>query len=1018
MSDDWQNHHLRSVYGVKREVHQAVLDAAAHLLNNRSRHGTEGNVQSDVEALLRAIGVGTIESHYQIGKDQADIYLPNRRTFIECKAFPKAATPEKQQDRKSRESPREQLDRYVKAEINNELSMLPGFSDVPNANWTGIITDGANWHVYTYPHEAHTKGRLHSKKEFFSEGDALTSFLTDILGTDMMGKEWIPRDPGDLFTDLKDELDGLYLHKPSKADAPTFTKQKLWLDMMQTSGMVPTDVDGQNRLFLAHSFLIIIIRMVSHTLNARQDEPWKHVIRDGFASWVLDFKRGDSWTDKVWERVNGYDWRKRRGDVLRDLYHRYVSERDRKVFGEFYTPDWLAALMVEEVLDEHWIKNAVKSALNECTDGIGVLDPACGSGTFLYHAALRILASPSVKDLRPAQKANVVARLVNGMDIHPVAVEIARVNIERALPSEPTEGASAFRIFLGDSLRVETRGDLLFRDNDFMQLITPNGYEASIPMRFVESPSFAENMRRMVNAAAQGEPLPDGISSKVDFEVLKQCHQDLINIIEVEGNSVWTWYAVNLAGPYLLSKRKIDRIVGNPPWVKLSDIQVLERKRVMEALGHDLGLQQGGRQAPHLDIASYFVLRTRKQYAADPDSNPASWLVKKSAIRSGQWARFRGIHAKTLVQSVDLQNINPFGGGDATRCCLLMEHRGIRGTQSSMLEVKPTTARRPSMHDTLNTARGMFEFIEAPKPLPQAPSDYVTAGFRQGATIVPHVLVMIVSKSKASQPGWTYIETQLSRHHPWSSVSKQKGLVPTKWVRRVHTSPDLLPYMALRNPPEAIIPVQQDGQMHREPGRDCAFWEELDEIYDAHKGKGKQTPQTLIQRLNFASNLSSQPFTHEVEHRIVLYPSSGDIMRAARTQMGEAVANATLYWLAVSSKEEAGYLVAILNARCLRRGFAECRESGRDFCAHPWRKMPIPRYNKKDHKHQRLAKLCTAAEQIVIRKVDEVLETRPTLGQPGLSKVLRETLEDSDEGQEIEQIVARLMPAQVDSSPA
>ena len=45
----------------------AVVEAAAHLLANRHRHGTEGNVQSDVEALLRAMQVGTIESHYQVG---------------------------------------------------------------------------------------------------------------------------------------------------------------------------------------------------------------------------------------------------------------------------------------------------------------------------------------------------------------------------------------------------------------------------------------------------------------------------------------------------------------------------------------------------------------------------------------------------------------------------------------------------------------------------------------------------------------------------------------------------------------------------------------------------------------------------------------------------------------------------------------------------------------------------------------------------------------------------------------
>ena len=106
---------------------RGVVAAAKHLLANRPRHRTEGNVQSDVEALLRATQVGTIESHYQLGTDQADIYLPNRRTFIECKPYPNAADPEKPQSRKTPESPREQLDRYVRAEIRNELNLRPGF---------------------------------------------------------------------------------------------------------------------------------------------------------------------------------------------------------------------------------------------------------------------------------------------------------------------------------------------------------------------------------------------------------------------------------------------------------------------------------------------------------------------------------------------------------------------------------------------------------------------------------------------------------------------------------------------------------------------------------------------------------------------------------------------------------------------------------------------------------------------------------------------------------------------------
>ena len=80
------------------------------------------------------------------------------------------------------------------------------------------------------------------------------------------------------------------------------------------------------------------------------------------------------------------------------------------------------------------------AALKGSCGGVGALDPACGSGTLLHHAALRILDAPAVRALSPVQQASVAARLVHGVDIHPVAVEVARVNVLRALRRRPRTG--------------------------------------------------------------------------------------------------------------------------------------------------------------------------------------------------------------------------------------------------------------------------------------------------------------------------------------------------------------------------------------------------------------------------------------------------------------------------------------------------------------------------------------------------------------------------------------------------
>lgn len=64
--------------------------------------------------------------------------------------------------------------------------------------------------------------------------------------------------------------------------------------------------------------------------------------------------------------VGFYDWRRQREDVLRTFYEQFIDAKDRKVFGEFYTPDWLAEMVVETVLDDDWCRYAADQALQHC----------------------------------------------------------------------------------------------------------------------------------------------------------------------------------------------------------------------------------------------------------------------------------------------------------------------------------------------------------------------------------------------------------------------------------------------------------------------------------------------------------------------------------------------------------------------------------------------------------------------------------------------------------------------------
>jgi hypothetical protein len=87
-------------------------------------------------------------------------------------------------------------------------------------------------------------------------------------------------------------------------------------------------------------------------------------------------------------------------DALKALYHDVFPRELRHTLGEYYTPDWLA---------EH-----VLNRLGYAGEG-HLLDPACGSGTFLAHA-LRRMKTPTLDNIA-------------GIDVNPLACLAARATV-------------------------------------------------------------------------------------------------------------------------------------------------------------------------------------------------------------------------------------------------------------------------------------------------------------------------------------------------------------------------------------------------------------------------------------------------------------------------------------------------------------------------------------------------------------------------------------------------------------
>jgi len=152
--------------------------------------------------------------------------------------------------------------------------------------------------------------------------------------------------------------------------------------------------------------------------------------------------------------VFGFDFSPLRGDILGNLYQSYFDPETRLALGEFYTPP--------EVVD--FILDAVGYAGPQVVIS-RLLDPACGSGTFLVHALARYLDASQGQDPATILKGLVGGLRVVGFDINPFACLMAQVNyaaqilplFSQALQQDPHFFVPGIPVLRTDSLRQEAR---------------------------------------------------------------------------------------------------------------------------------------------------------------------------------------------------------------------------------------------------------------------------------------------------------------------------------------------------------------------------------------------------------------------------------------------------------------------------------------------------------------------------------------------------------------------------------
>jgi SAM-dependent methyltransferase len=927
-----------------------------------------------------------------------------------------------------------------------------------------MLTDGATWHLYHVPNgdlQLVDEATINSRPP-----GRLLEWLEAILGTGqhlLPNRHAIESKLGASSPSYQLDAAELLALYDAYHDKPTVhVKRQMWAKLLTTaSGTSFTDND---RLFVDHSLLVATAKVIGHAvLGFQLDAPEISakaimsgdlfcqakiggVIEADFFDWITEVPGGSEFLMRLARRLSRFNWRHVDHDVLKQLYESVIPQATRHQLGEYYTPDWLAEAIIAKTIREPLRKR--------------VLDPSCGSGTFVFHAIRSYLkaADADPEAVPPSEAVSSVVHHVIGIDVHPVAVTLARVTYLLAIGGDRLQNRPEFSVpvFLGDSMRWGQQFDLLTYDFSGLSVSTrldPDSFvtgpagpteadfdtQLNFPDRIVaDATRFDALVAQLADQATsrehKGRPFPPLDRTFLDFgirpeeqPVLQQTFETMCTLHDDEKDHIWGYYVRNLARPTWLSRpaNKVDVLIGNPPWLVYRYMTGRQQLAFRE-MSTERGMWAGGAAATNQDLAGLFVARCIELYL-QPGGQfgyvmPWAVLPRPGQVTSRPYAGFRTGSYPTkssdavnvaFTQAWDLHQIKP--SFFPVKACVVFGRR-LSGAQRpkplSAEEVELWKGRFETRRSTWADAKDHISTATAEYPNVTARESLYASKFAQGASIVPRVL-FFVQPGKASPlgtvAGQRMVESRRSatEKRPWKHLDAVTGSVEADFIRPVYLGECVLPFRC-RPPAQAIIPwdghrllADGDIELVRHPG--LAGWLRKCEIlWERWRSSDRLT---LSEQLDYRNKLSRQ-FPQPACR--VVYSKSGMYLAAATITDPDAVIDHKLYWSPVSGLNEARYLTAILNSSVLTMAVRPMQARGehnpRDFDKYVFQ-IPIPLYDPGDAVHAELVVLAERAEQLAaaIELPDVRFERQ--------RKLIRDFLVSDGAAEDIDAIVKTLIDA-------
>ncbi len=674
-------------------------------------------------------------------------------------------------------------------------------------------------------------------------------------------------------------------------------------------------------------------------------------------------------------------------DILKGVYQELIDLDTRHSLGEYYTPDWLCERVVREF---------------DFTETDKILDPSCGSGSFLRAVISRL------KLLNPNVKIEDLNEQIYGIDIHPLSVQIAKTTLLLAFGKSIRNAKKPIHlnIILANTLLAPQGVSDMFGsqfsmeiDTDKFPLTLDIFNDISLFDKALDlSEELAEQTKNKEPESLQtfGNILrnqrKDLQISDFVIEDFHTIYRSLKRVKESGRDSIWHFIIQNLYKPYFLAE-KFDYVIGNPPWFTYSSIKNEGYQDILNKLAGEFEVRPERKaNMPHLEIAAIFLAYCSSYFLKN--SGEIAFVLPRAFFSADHHDNTRSGRAKgfRLTKLWDMDKVTPLFR--IPSCVLFAEKSaGSLLADASMFDGRLFSGKLSAHNANWQQAEPKLietetkfyyvrqgnstAFSQKQQTAETQPNPYKNS-FKQGATIVPRAFYF-VELNQDLPPDFdedriVNIRTMLltDAKEPWKNI-ELRGRIECKFLYRTALSKSILPF-ALHQPDLVVLPatietiaeskrikLHTSDELRQAGFLDASRWfNEAEKLWEERRTEKNQNINAK-NYLNWQNKLTDQNLNKPY---LVLYNSSAKDANSTIVKRSEIdlefVVESVTYVYATDNLDEAYYLSTIFNSAVPNELMKDFQARGLFGARHVHKKILdvyFPRFSADDERHLRLARL-------------------------------------------------------------